>query len=169
MTLDRAVRCSSSVRRRSGKTSSLVVPALLRWSDALVVTSVKNDVVATTRQWRETLGEVQVLEPGRDGGLTWDPLEGVTTLRHAIRVARDLTIGSSDRGDTEFWNSLADEVRRGLDDGREGSPRIDLRRRRRGRTRDVARLAGGDRVSDARRASRPELPRLTTPRPSTAC
>ncbi len=99
---------------QAGKTSSIVVPALLRWSDALVVTSVKNDVIATTRQWRETLGEVQILEPGRDGGMTWDPLEGVTTLRHAHRVARDLTIGSSDRGDTEFWNSLAGRFVAGL-------------------------------------------------------
>jgi type IV secretory pathway TraG/TraD family ATPase VirD4 len=80
---------------------------LLRWRDALVVTSVKKDVIATTRDWRGTLGTVQVLEPGRDDGLTWNPLEGVTTLRHALRVARDLTSGSSDRGDTEFWNSLA--------------------------------------------------------------
>src|SRR5665213_676585 len=72
-----------------GKTSSLVIPALLRWDDALGVTSVKNDVIATTKEWRARVGEVQVLEPGRDGGLTWNPLEGVRTLRHAFRVARD--------------------------------------------------------------------------------
>jgi type IV secretory pathway TraG/TraD family ATPase VirD4 len=90
-----------------GKTTSLVIPSLLRWQDALVVTSVKSDVIATTSDWRATLGVVQVLEPGRDDGLTWNPLEGVTTLRHAMRVARDLTSGSSDRSDTEFWNSLA--------------------------------------------------------------
>jgi type IV secretion system protein VirD4 len=93
-----------------GKTSSLVIPALLRWSDALVVTSVKNDVITTTKDWRSTLGEVQVLEPGRDGGLTWNPLEGVRTLRHAFRVARDLTSGPGERGETEFWNSLATKV-----------------------------------------------------------
>jgi type IV secretory pathway TraG/TraD family ATPase VirD4 len=92
-----------------GKTSSLVIPALLRWSDALVVTSVKNDVITTTKDWRATLGEVQVLEPGRDAGLTWNPLEGVRTLRHALRVARDLTSGSPERGD-EFWNSLATKL-----------------------------------------------------------
>lgn len=92
---------------QAGKTSSLVVPALLRWRDAVVVTSVKNDVVEATATWRRTLGEVQVLEPGRDGGLTWDPLEGVTTLRHATRVARDLTLESSDRGEGAFWNALA--------------------------------------------------------------
>jgi type IV secretion system protein VirD4 len=93
-----------------GKTSSLVIPALLRWSDALVVTSVKNDVITTTRDWRATLGDVQVLEPGRDGGSTWNPLEGVRTFRHALRVARDLTIGPSDRGETEFWNALATKL-----------------------------------------------------------
>ena len=99
---------------QAGKTSSIVVPALLRWSDALVVTSVKNDVIATTRRHRSSLGETEVLEPGRDDGLTWNPLEGVTTLRHATRVARDLTIGSGDRGDTEFWNALATKFVAGL-------------------------------------------------------
>lgn len=93
-----------------GKTSSLVIPALLRWSDALVVTSVKSDVITTTKEWRATFGDVQVLEPGHDHGLTWNPLEGVSTLRHALRVARDLTSGSSDRGETEFWNSLATKL-----------------------------------------------------------
>ena len=90
-----------------GKTSSLVVPAILEWTDSLVVASVKRDVVATTRAWRESLGEVQVLEPGEERGLTWDPLEGVNSLRQALRVARDLTVGAGNRGDTDFWNALA--------------------------------------------------------------
>jgi type IV secretion system protein VirD4 len=94
---------------QAGKTSSFVVPALLRWRDAVIVTSVKNDVVEMTARWRRTLGDVQVLEPGRDGGLTWDPLEGVSTLRHATRVARDLTL-ESDRGDGAFWNALATKL-----------------------------------------------------------
>jgi type IV secretion system protein VirD4 len=94
---------------QAGKTSSFVVPALLRWRDAVIVTSVKNDVVEMTSKWRRTLGDVQVLEPGRDGGLTWDPLEGVSTLRHATRVARDLTL-ESDRGDGAFWNALATKL-----------------------------------------------------------
>jgi type IV secretory pathway TraG/TraD family ATPase VirD4 len=41
-------------------------------------------------------------------------LEGVTTFRHATRVARDLTIGSNDRGDVEFWNTLATKLVAGL-------------------------------------------------------
>lgn len=90
-----------------GKTASLVVPSILSWTDALVVTSVKRDVITTTQRWRAALGNVQILEPGRDGGLTWDPLEGVCTLRHAFRVAQDLTSRSPAHADTDFWNSLA--------------------------------------------------------------
>ena len=93
-----------------GKTSSLVVPSLLNWTDALVVTSVKRDVVETTRRWRASLGEVQVLEPGREDGLTWNPLEGVVTLRHAIRVAHDMTSRSSAHADSDFWNALASKL-----------------------------------------------------------
>ncbi|HVB51027.1 MAG TPA: type IV secretory system conjugative DNA transfer family protein [Acidimicrobiales bacterium] len=99
---------------QAGKTSSLVMPAVLRWRDALVVTSVKSDVVRASIEWRRSLGNVQVLQPGLDGGLTWDPLEGVCTLRHATRVARDLTVGSSERGETEFWNALATKLVAGL-------------------------------------------------------
>jgi type IV secretion system protein VirD4 len=95
---------------QAGKTSSLVVPALLGWTDALVVASVKSDVVKTTQRWRSSLGQVQVLEPGREGGLTWNPMEGVHSLRHAMRVARDLTIGQKAHGDTEFWNALATKL-----------------------------------------------------------
>lgn len=92
---------------QGGKTSSLVMPAILRWQGALVVTSVKRDVVDATAPWRQSLGRVEVLEPGLDGGLTWNPLEGVSTFRHAVRVARDLTNGPTERGDAEFWNTLA--------------------------------------------------------------
>jgi len=95
---------------QSGKTSSLVVPAILNWPDALVVTSVKRDVLEATRAWRGRLGNVDVLEPGRDRGLTWNPLEGVSSLRHATRVARDLTLSPSERGDGEFWNALATKL-----------------------------------------------------------
>ncbi|MFZ1062410.1 MAG: type IV secretory system conjugative DNA transfer family protein [Acidimicrobiales bacterium] len=94
---------------QSGKTSSLVVPAILSWTGAVVVTSVKNDVVQSTRAWRSSLGTVELLQPGREDGLTWNPLEGVRTFRHALRVARDLTSGST-RNDSDFWNSLATKV-----------------------------------------------------------
>jgi type IV secretory pathway TraG/TraD family ATPase VirD4 len=97
---------------QAGKTTSLVVPAILSWRGPVVVTSVKNDVVGATATWRRTRGVVQLVEPGRDAGLTWDPLEGTVGLRHALRVAQSLTHESS--GDTAFWNSLAVKLLAGL-------------------------------------------------------
>ena len=91
---------------QAGKTSSLVVPAILDWPGPVVVTSVKNDVVRATVDWRSGLGDTQRLEPGGDQGLTWDPLEGVASLRQALRVAQSLTREST-RADGDFWNSLA--------------------------------------------------------------
>jgi type IV secretion system protein VirD4 len=91
---------------QAGKTSSLVVPAVLDWPGPVVITSVKNDVAQATRTWRETLGRVQHLEPGRDAGLTWDPIDGDVSLRRALRVAQSLTRESA-RSDADFWNSLA--------------------------------------------------------------
>jgi len=98
---------------QAGKTSSLVVPAVLAWTGPVVITSVKNDVVAVTETWRRTLGHVQRLEPGRDDGLTWDPLEGIGSLRQALRVAQSLT-RESGRAESEFWNSLAVKLLAGL-------------------------------------------------------
>ncbi|HEV2426870.1 MAG TPA: type IV secretory system conjugative DNA transfer family protein [Acidimicrobiales bacterium] len=95
---------------QSGKTSSLVVPALLSWTGPVVVTSVKRDVLVATRPWRTALGRVTVLEPGRDDGLTWDPMEGVTTLRHALRVARELAHPEGGRDNADFWNALASKL-----------------------------------------------------------
>ena len=98
---------------QAGKTSSVVVPSILTWNGPVVVTSVKNDVVKVTRRWRETLGDVQHLQPGLDDGLSWDPLEGVTSLRHSLRVAHSLTRDST-RAESEFWNALAVKLLAGL-------------------------------------------------------
>jgi type IV secretion system protein VirD4 len=119
---------------QAGKTTSLVVPALLGWTGPAVVTSVKGDVVAATAPWRGRLGEVQVLEPGREGGLTWDPLEGVADLRDAFRAARDLVVGGA-RTDGDFWNSLAAKLVAGA---------MALARERGDTIFDVARAIGGD-------------------------
>lgn len=91
---------------QAGKTSSLVVPAILGWPGPVVVTSVKNDVSDATATWRATLGDVQHLEPGRDDGVTWDPLEGLIGLREALRVAQTLTSAST-RAEGDFWSALA--------------------------------------------------------------
>jgi hypothetical protein len=121
---------------------------LLRWSDALVVTSVKNDVIATTKEWRGSLGDVQVLEPGRDGGLTWIPLEGVRTLRHALASRETSRSGppiaatrsSGTRWRPSWWARLMLAKERSRDD---------LRRRRDDRARDFDRLARRERPTEA--------------------
>jgi len=94
---------------QSGKTSSLVIPALLRWEGSLVVLSVKDDVRVASEKWRRTCGEVQVVAPAEAEGLTWNPLEGISSLRDALVAARDLCRGVGTPGTTEseFWNTLA--------------------------------------------------------------
>jgi type IV secretory pathway TraG/TraD family ATPase VirD4 len=91
---------------QAGKTTSLVLPAVLTWPGALVLTSVKHDVVSASTHWRSTLGLVQRLDPASANGLTWNPLEGVSGIRHCLRVAHSLSLPSS-RSDGDFWNALA--------------------------------------------------------------
>ena len=92
-----------------GKTTALVMPAILRWHGPVVVTSVKHDVFEVTGAWRSLLGLTRVIDPASDSGLTWDPLEGVTSLRSGLALARDLVLTGKDRSsaESEFWNALA--------------------------------------------------------------
>ncbi len=92
---------------QAGKTSSLVVPSILRWPGPVIVTSVKRDVVEMTAPWRGELGTITELRPS--DGATWNPLETITSYRRATEVARDLVIGDKQRtsAEGEFWNALA--------------------------------------------------------------
>jgi type IV secretion system protein VirD4 len=92
-----------------GKTTALVMPAILRWHGPVVVTSVKHDVLEVTGSWRSLLGANRVIDPASDIGMTWDPLEGVTSLRTGLALARDLVLTGKDRSsaESEFWNALA--------------------------------------------------------------
>lgn len=90
---------------QSGKTSRVVIPSILRWDGPVVVTSVKDDVTSATRPWRERHGPVLVIDPSEPDGVTWDPLEGVTTFRDALHVTRELFVsppGAS--AESQFWN-----------------------------------------------------------------
>jgi len=95
---------------QSGKTSGVVVPAILRWRGPVVVTSVKNDVVDATYAWRAAVGPVTVLNPAE--GWSWDPLESVATWADAWRVASDLTRSphANPSAEHDFWTSLAARV-----------------------------------------------------------
>jgi type IV secretion system protein VirD4 len=48
---------------QSGKTTGLVVPAILEWQGPVVSTSVKADVVHDTHRARAALGDVLVFDP----------------------------------------------------------------------------------------------------------
>lgn len=105
----------------SGKTSGVVVPALLEWDGPAIVASSKGHVIHETIGWRSHQGEVHVFDPAatlpyaRSG---WSPLTSCNTWSGAIRTARDLTLASkasigaeADSGDltgivhSDLWSS----------------------------------------------------------------
>ena len=67
-----------------------------------VVSSTTGEVVARHRR--------STFQPGKEDGLTWNPLEGVRTFRHALRVARDVSRRVLEEIETDFWNSLATKI-----------------------------------------------------------
>jgi type IV secretion system protein VirD4 len=95
---------------QSGKTSGVVVPALLEWSGPALCTSIKSDVVRDTYVARERVGKVRVFDPT---GATyvphasWSPIAGSRTWEGARRMAARL-LGVGDHGagrsaDEAFW------------------------------------------------------------------
>ena len=71
---------------RTGKSTRLVVPNLLRWDGPAVVTSVKRDVLDLTRTRRATHGPVALFDPTGATGLPsirWSPLLTSTTFPDA--------------------------------------------------------------------------------------
>jgi type IV secretory pathway TraG/TraD family ATPase VirD4 len=97
---------------QSGKTSSLVIPALLRWEGPVVAASVKNDLVQATAAHRRSVGLVGVFDPNfaaPELAIGFDPVLLSQTWSDARRVASSLLGSSSSEGNTneiEFWNQL---------------------------------------------------------------
>ena len=82
---------------RSGKTSTIVVPAVLAAPAAVVSTSTKPDVLATTVAWRRQLGNCFVFDPTGtvplpDGALPlrWSPVIGCDQFETAVARAHAL-------------------------------------------------------------------------------
>ncbi len=100
----------------SGKTISLIVPALLAWPGPVLAASVKDDLVVATGAWRATLGPVDVLSPGGGGTLRYDPVALARDAPSAIRVATSLaTAGQgATTGEMAFWAQLAAKHLAGL-------------------------------------------------------
>jgi len=106
----RAVRCSSSVHASRQDVVARHNPRCCGWSDALVVTSVKNDVITTTRDWRASGGRSPSPRAGTRRRVDVEPPRGCSNppSRVSCRTRLDKRTGRSWR--YEFWNSLATKV-----------------------------------------------------------
>ncbi len=100
------------------KTSALVIPALLEWEGPVLVTSVKNDLIAPTLTRREGLGEVMIFDPTQATGMPRSratPLWGATSWRGAMRVAEWLSSAArlghnSGLQDADFWSATGQKL-----------------------------------------------------------
>jgi type IV secretory pathway TraG/TraD family ATPase VirD4 len=88
---------------RSGKTSGVVIPALLACPGACVSTSTKLDVLHATLPARQRSGEVWLFDPtGEHAGtsvdgvrrLSWSPVAAAGTWDHALVMSRAMTLAA---------------------------------------------------------------------------
>lgn len=95
---------------RTGKSSGLVIPAILEHDGPLVTTSVRTDVVQHTLSRRRALGRVWVWDPFGAASDGWDLLQGCESWEHALLVARWL--GQARRlgegGNQEYFDQEAE-------------------------------------------------------------
>jgi type IV secretion system protein VirD4 len=95
---------------QSGKTTGLIIPAVLEWQGPVVATSVKADVVHETHRARRQLGEVLIFDPTGCTNLDhtpWSPIATARTWEGARRTAANL-LGVADQGagqnnEETFW------------------------------------------------------------------
>jgi type IV secretory pathway TraG/TraD family ATPase VirD4 len=96
-----------------GKTSSILVPALLGWEGPALAVSVKDDLLATTAAWRRRQGPIAAIDPtGEQPGMAvrFDPVDGVDSPAAARRVAASMCLGAAPAGgeaESRFWAQLA--------------------------------------------------------------
>jgi type IV secretion system protein VirD4 len=86
---------------RSGKTSAVMIPALMAASGAVVSTSTKPDVLRATMRARMEIGEVWLFDPSAsepvpEGArrLSWSPVSASSTWDQALITARAMTTAS---------------------------------------------------------------------------
>lgn len=96
---------------RSGKTSGLVIPALLEHPGPAVTTSVRTDVVNATIARRRQLGQTWIWDPFGADTCSWDPLHGCEDWGHALLVARWLStaLQLGDGSSNEYFGEAAQE------------------------------------------------------------
>ncbi|MFI6336291.1 type IV secretory system conjugative DNA transfer family protein [Streptomyces sp. NPDC050535] len=102
--------------QRSRKTTSMVIPTLLEWKGAAVVTSVRTDVLFGSFERRSSAGRVYVYEPAgrlqREGPVMgWNPLDDCSTWDGAMATSRALTEGGYlSMREGEFWYGMASQL-----------------------------------------------------------
>jgi len=95
---------------QSGKTTGIVVPALLEWAGPALSTSIKSDVVHDTHAARAGRGEVRIFDPTGSTDLPhtpWSPIVAASSWEGARRTAARL-LGVGEHGgarsaDETFW------------------------------------------------------------------
>jgi len=80
---------------QSGKTTSLVVPAILEWDGPVLATSIKADLVQDTLAARSHRGEAKLFDPTNSTGLptaAWSPIAASTSWSAARRTAAGILL-----------------------------------------------------------------------------
>ena len=112
----RATSVMAVAPTRTGKSTRLVVPNLLRWDGPALVTSVKRDVYDLTVHRRSRIGPVALFDPtGATGepSVRWSPLLSATTFPDATKTATWLADAAAveDRHEAaKFWETLATKL-----------------------------------------------------------
>src|SRR5450755_3025724 len=95
-----------------GKTSGLIIPAVLEHGGPVAVTSTKTDVVLATIARRRRMGEVFVWDPFGEQSDCWDPLQGCEDWEHALLVAKWLGAARllRDSSNQQYFDEEAQEL-----------------------------------------------------------
>ncbi len=101
---------------RAGKTTALAVPMVLDAPGAVVATSNKSDLLATTAAARTRRGRVWVFDPQSIAVFPqrfwWNPLAGIATVPDANRLAKQFAqeVRSGSSSQSDFWVSAAEDL-----------------------------------------------------------
>jgi len=98
----------------SGKTSSVVIPAILDAPGAVVTTATRTDNLTATLEAAQARGPVGVFDPqglagGVGGSLRWSPVRGCEAPRVAMVRAKALTCSAAaGTEDSSYWRARAE-------------------------------------------------------------
>jgi type IV secretory pathway TraG/TraD family ATPase VirD4 len=105
---------------RSGKTTRVMVPAVLSHDGPAVSASTKPDVLSATGAARSRLGRVWEFDPtgeyavlGSDQQLRWSPVTSASTWDGALLIARSMVTGSgvgAGTNDSTHWSKRATQL-----------------------------------------------------------